>query len=137
MGRRAFLLFAIAVLLGGVAAFAVSRKSNDNTLIPGAKAAETSLASSICQFSALVADGKLADAKNVFWDEVHYPAHIVAADLQTVDRAQATTFYVTKGAVERDLALLAPSLKTDVPPFVAAVQAALVRLAVPGATGTC
>ena len=137
MGRRAFLLLAIAVLIGGAATFTLSRRSNDNALTPAAKTEETLLASSVCHFGQLVANGRLSEAKNLFWDEVHFPAHILAADLQIVDRAQATAFYVTKGAVERDLARLAPALKTDTPPFVAAVQAGLLRLAVPGTTGTC
>ena len=91
----------------------------------------------LCHFEQLVRADKLAEAKNVFWDEVHFTAHVLAADLQRNDRVEAGRFLVAKGAVERDLATLAPGLKIDSLAFVTETRRAMGAARVPGRERSC
>jgi hypothetical protein len=129
-------LVAIAVLLA-VVAFAglLQRSSGDKR--PADPVAQNLFITSLCRLSKLSATGDLSGAQNVFWDDIHLPAHALIADLLTTDREEAGRLSVAKGAVERDLGTLAPRMKTDVPVFVAATRHALTLLKVPGAEAPC
>lgn len=79
----------------------------------------------VCRMVQLVADGSLAEASNVFWDEVHTGAHVLAARLDTADRPAEARFLEAKGALEAAFPTLAPSLTRSVPEFAAAFRSAL------------
>ncbi len=129
-------LMAVAALLA-MAAFAVLRPSGSADKRATTPAAQGLFIASLCRLIELTAAGDLSGAQNVFWDEVHLPAHALIAGLLATDREEAGRLSVAKGAVERDLGRLAPAMKTDVPVFVAATRHTLALQKVPGAEAPC
>jgi hypothetical protein len=135
MSRRLMVLVAIAALLAGVAFANLRERGGDKRLTD--PTAQNLFIDSLCRLTERTAAGDLSGAQNVFWDDIHLPAHALIADLLTTDRAEAGRLSIAKGAVERDLGTLAPRLKTDVPAFVAATRHALALLKVPGTEIPC
>ena len=79
----------------------------------------------LCAMEAQLAAGNKFDASNTFWDEVHLPAHALAAALLTSHRAAAGDFQRAKMVVESQLSTLAPGLPQAVQALGVATRRAL------------
>lgn len=109
--------------------------SNSNSLDKQAIAA---VLPAVCRMQAAVDTGSASQAFNIFWDDVHTDAHILAARLDAKDRPQGARFREAKGFIERDLGTLSiVGLKQHVPAFLVEVRHALKTLALPGADAMC
>ena len=129
---------AIVAVLCVVAAFVVLRNRSGGTT-NGLETQDMAVVlPGMCKMQAAVDAGLASQAFNIFWDEVHTDAHILAAKLDAKDRAQGARFREAKGFIERDLGTLSiVGLKQHVPPFLVQVREALMTLALPGATAPC
>lgn len=87
----------------------------------------------LCTMTARLDVDQRAEASNTFWNDVHLPAHALAAALVPVDRAMAEKFQRAKLAVETDLATLAPRLAESVSGFEITARAALKTVGRPNA----
>ena len=92
----------------------------------------------MCRMQAAVDEGLASQAFNVFWDDVHTDAHLLAARLDQKDRVQGEQFRAAKGFIERDLATLSiVGLKQHVPAFLVQVRSSMKTLALPGGDTPC
>ena len=87
---------------------------------------------------AAVDQGLASQAFNIFWDDVHTDAHLLAARLDQKDRVQGALFREAKGFIERDLATLSiVGLEKHVPAFLVQVRSGMKTLALPGSDSPC
>lgn len=93
---------------------------------------------SMCTMQAHIDAGETSAASNVFWDQVHTGAHILAARLDASDAVAGEAFRLAKGQVERDLATLSiVPLRVDVPAFLERVRAAYSELGLAQTETSC
>lgn len=136
--RRVLFLVALASAFIGVAALLFVTGGDDDSVSDiEIRAHLVGLRRSLCEFEALVANGQLGPAKNMYWDELHTDTHVLATVVGKTDRAAEARFLEQHFKVERGLAMLAPSLKTDVPVFNELAKKSLMRLKVVGANRPC
>lgn len=122
--RRLLLLGLVGLLLGGGFGFWQTRRSAAEETIPGTFL--DAVGPGLCTMTAELAAGRKTDAYNTFWNEVHLPAHALAAELTTAgDRAEAANFQRSKMVVERDLSTLATSLAASVNALIEQTRVAL------------
>ncbi len=112
--RRLLLLGLVGLLLGGAFGFWQTRRTvASEETVPGTFL--DTVGPGLCTMTSQLAAGRKTDAYNTFWNEVHLPAHALAAELTTAgDRAEAANFQRSKMAVERDLSTLAATLGPSV-----------------------
>lgn len=79
----------------------------------------------LCTMEAQLAAGEKFNASNTFWNDVHLPAHALAAVLLVSHRAAAGDFQRSKMVVESHLSTLAPGLSEAVHSFETATRKAL------------
>lgn len=126
------------LLVGGVGVLAVSRMRNGDPSSPLENQAIAAVLPAACRMQAAIDTGSASRAFNIFWDDVHTDAHILAARLDAKDRAQGAHFREAKGFIERDLGTLSiVGLQEHVPAFRVEVRRALRALALPGADAPC
>jgi hypothetical protein len=128
--RPALLLLSVVLVFGAIGVYVGTRPKPDS-LRENARAVAPALMLATCRFAGLVSEKKFAEAHNLFWDDVHTDAHVVAAALGDIDRKKEAGFLRAKGAVERDLGTLSVGLAKDSPAFVDQVRAAQQSLGVP------
>jgi hypothetical protein len=133
------LLATIAIVFGAIGTVVFGRSSTDQGALDDAELRPmlTALVGSMCHLEDQVRNGDLAAAKNTFWDEVHVPTHALSYALRNDHPDRQARLLEAKAPVERGFATLAPSLRTDVPPFEAEVRLGLKALAIPGAQRPC
>ena len=123
--RRLALLAIIGLLVGGSFGFwrtSQNRSASDDQ-VPGTYLDQ--VMPGLCAMEAQLAAGNKFDASNTFWDEVHLPAHALAAALLTSHRAAAGDFQRAKMVVESQLSTLAPGLPQAVQVLEVATRRAL------------
>ena len=123
--RRLALLAIIGLLVGGSFGFwrtSQNRSASDDQ-VPGTYLDQ--VMPGLCAMEAQLAAGNKFDASNTFWDEVHLPAHALAAALLTSHRAAAGDFQRAKMVVESQLSTLAPGLPQAVQVLEGATRRAL------------
>ena len=125
----------IAVLIGG---FVFSRTHESDGANRLERQGLLAVLPATCRMQTAVDQGLASQAFNIFWDDVHTDAHLLAARLDRKDRAQGARFRESKGFIERDLATLSTvGLKQHVPAFLVQVRAGMKTLALPGSDAPC
>jgi hypothetical protein len=137
-GKRALVLGLIAIVfvVAGAVFLGRNRTEEDSTELE-LRAQLVGLRRSLCTFEKLVSEGNPGEAKRVYWDQVHNDTHLLAVAVGRTDKSAEARFLESHSKVERGLSMLAPSLKTDVPPFVVLARASLKKLNVLGADQPC
>jgi hypothetical protein len=137
-GKRALVLGLIAIIfvLAGAVVFGKNRANEDSTELE-LRAQLVGVRGSLCTFEKLVSEGNSGEAKRIYWDELHDDTHLLAAAIGRTDKRQEARFLESHSKVERGLAMLAASLKSDVPPFVALTRSSLKKLNVLGVDQPC
>ncbi len=87
----------------------------------------------LCIMKSQLRDNQRSEAYNTFWNNVHLPAHALAAELTARDRVAAGSFQRAKVAVETDLSTMAPTLGASVEAFEMAARRALTEAGRPAA----
>ena len=125
----------IVVLIGVFVLSKTHRSDGPNRLEQQALVA---LLPGMCRMQAAVDQGLASQAFNIFWDDVHTDAHLLAARLDQKDRVQGALFREAKGFIERDLATLSiVGLEKHVPAFLVQVRSGMKTLALPGSDSPC
>ena len=128
----------IVLIVGGVGVLAVSRMRGGDNSSSLEKHALGAVLPAACRMQSAIDTGSASQAFNIFWDDVHTDAHMLAARLDAKDRPQGARFREAKGFVERDLGTLSiVGLKQHVPAFLVEVRRAMRTLTVPGADAAC
>jgi hypothetical protein len=137
-GKRAVVLALIALVfvVAGALVFGRGRAEEDSTELE-LRAQLVGVRRSLCTFEKLVADGSLGEAKRVYWDQLHDDTHLLAVAVGRTDKPTEARFLESHAKVERGLSMLAPSLKSDVPPFGVLARSSLKKLDVLGAAQPC
>jgi hypothetical protein len=138
-GKRALVLGLIAVVFvaSGALLFGKRGESGEDVEELQLRSSLVGLRRSLCEFQGFVSAGDVGQAKNFYWDQVHDGTHLLAAAVGRNDKTIEARFLEAHYKVERGLSMLAPSLKTDVPPFVVLARASLKKLDVVGADLPC
>ena len=131
--RRLVLLAIVGLLAGGMFGFLRARSATDSSASSVPAAFLDAVVPALCSMEADLATGQRAEASNTFWNDVHLPAHALAAALVEVDRTEAAVFQRSKLAVETDLATLAPGLVRSVASFEKVARTALATVGRPAA----
>ena len=90
----------VAVLVIAVAAFVVVRRAgrnSDGSADDTAKREIAAVLPAMCRMQSAVNSGLAGRAFNIFWDDVHTDAHLLAARLDQKDRVQGEQFRAAKG----------------------------------------
>lgn len=125
------ILAVIGLVAGGVFGFVRARNDADSAAPEVPVTFYDRVVPGLCAMEAQLADGKRTEAYNTFWNEVHLPAHALAAELLNVDRAETEKFQRAKLAVEQELATLAPGLADAVVEFEQQARVAVVAVGRP------
>lgn len=123
--RRLALLAIVGLLVGGAFGFwrASQSRTTSTDQVPGTYLDQ--VMPGLCTMEAQLASGDKFEASNTFWNDVHLPAHALAAVLLTSHRAEAGDYQRAKMAVESQLSTLAPGLAPAVHSFATATRKAL------------
>lgn len=132
--RRLVILAVVGLLAGGIFGFLRARSTSDSSAPNVPVAFLDGVLPGLCTMEAQLAAGQRGEASNTFWNDVHLPAHALAAELVEVDRTKAAVFQRSKLAVETDLATLAPGLVRSVSSFERVARSALVSVGRPQGT---
>ncbi len=121
-----FAAIAVVMLVAGVGfAYFQSRSTTSNEEKEALHALIERTGPGMCEMQRRVTNNDRSGALNVFYDEVHQGAHVLAAELAKTTSTEAGTFLKAKALVEGDLRTLAPSLKQDVDAFANELHTAL------------
>jgi hypothetical protein len=128
-GKQRVLMFAaiaaVMLVVGMGLAYARSRTGTSNEEKEALHALIERTGPGMCEMQRRVNANDRSGALNVFYDEVHTGAHVLAAELAKTKSTEAGTFLKAKSLVEGDLRTLAPTLKQHVDAFAEELHTAL------------
>lgn len=135
--RRLVFLVVLASAFVGVGAVLSMRGGDESVSDLEVRAQLVGLRGRLCEFESLVSTGQFGPAKNLYWDELHNDSHLLAVVVGKTDKAAEARFLEAHFRVERGLAMLAPSLKSEAPAFANLAEESLLKLKVVGADRPC
>jgi hypothetical protein len=135
---RVFMLVGIGLIFAVVGTLLFGkRESGDNVTDLELRAQMVGVNRSLCEFERLIASDELGSAKNFYWDKLHISTHVLAVAVGRNDKRLEARFLEVHFKVENGLAMLAPSLKADVPAYATLARSSLKKLNVVGADRPC
>jgi hypothetical protein len=136
--RRTVLLLGIGLIFAIVGTVMFGKKEpSDSVSEVEIRAQMVGVNRSLCEFERLIATNELGSAKNFYWDRLHDSTHLLAVAVGRNDKPLEARFLEVHFKVERGLAMLAPSLKSDVPAYATLARESLESLEVVGAKRPC